>query len=255
MLLTLFIQNNVLSSQRESSYCPEKAVLVEADPGDLQIVCNEDNVGAIPEGKTIEEERVLNVIKITKHPEFSPGNDKESRSNKKGPFAGYDISVYHVDDADFFLEEEKVWPACLPKLDSALKNEGSDRTKDFFAGWMDPEPSYRSRDSLTVEKQISNYFLPRETQVEKVKCADPQWMNSNTYYPPGTICYKDPTEGSCFQNGNSGSSVMTHFKATEKDGSTVDAFAYTGPLSMHKGCDQVSGKKTLDCVCHSLSGM
>ena len=210
-------------------------MLVEADPGDLQIVCNQHNVDAIPEGITEEEERVLDIIRITNYPEFTPGNDNDLRSNKKGPFAGYDISVYHVDDTNFFLEEEKVWPACLPKLDSASQKYKSDRTKDFFAGWMDPEPSYRSTGSLSLERQKSNYFLPRETQVQKTKCADPQWMSSNTYYPPGTICYKDPTEGSCFQNGNSGSSVMTHFKTTEEE----DAYAFVGPLSMHKGCDQV----------------
>ena len=38
----------------------------------------------------------------------------------------------------------------------------------------------------------------------------------------------------CPQFGNSGSSVMTHFT---EDGESRYAFA--GPLSMHKGCDQV----------------
>ena len=37
-----------------------------------------------------------------------------------------------------------------------------------------------------------------------------------------------------FQFGNSGSSVMTHFT---EDGES--RFAFAGPLSMHKGCDQV----------------
>ena len=35
---------------------------------------------------------------------------------------------------------------------------------------------------------------------------------------------------------NSGSSVMTYFKANGRD----EAYAFTGPLSMHKGCDKAS---------------
>ena len=100
---------------------------------------------------------------------------------------------------------------------------------------MDPEPTYRVRGTSRVATHKTNYFLPRKTKVQKVRCADPMWMNSNTYYPPATICYKDPTESSCFQNGNSGSSVMTHFNVSENE----TAYAFTGPLSMHKGCDQV----------------
>ena len=37
-------------------------------------------------------------------------------------------------------------------------------------------------------------------------------MNSTSFYPARTVCYRDPSEGSCFQHGNSGSSVMTFFK-------------------------------------------
>ena len=37
-------------------------------------------------------------------------------------------------------------------------------------------------------------------------------MNSTSFYPARTVCFRDPSEGSCFQHGNSGSSVMTFFK-------------------------------------------
>ena len=205
-------------------------MLEEADPGDLQIVCNEYNVDTIPEEDTLEQEKVLEILKITNHPGYNPGTEEDFGPYIKGPFTGSDISVYHVNDANLTLEEGSFWPACLPRLESS--------SEDIFAGWMDPEPTYRVRGSSRVATLKTNYFLPRKSQVRKVSCADPTWMNSHTYYPPATICYKDPTESSCFQNGNSGSSVMTHFKASE-NGSDVDAYAFTGPLSMHKGCDQV----------------
>lgn len=105
---------------------------------------------------------------------------------------------------------------------------------DFFAGWIDPEPLYKTSES-TLEAFRHSYFIPRKVEVSNVPCADPDWMKSDTYYPPGTICYKDPTEGSCFRFGNSGSSVMTNFK----DEGGTDRYAFAGPLSMHKGCDQV----------------
>ena len=67
--------------------------MVEADPGDLQIVCNAYNVDTIPEVETEEEEQVLNVLEITKHPGYSPGTEEDFGPNIKGPFNGYDISV------------------------------------------------------------------------------------------------------------------------------------------------------------------
>ena len=230
-------------------------MLVEADPGDLQIVCNAYNVDTIPEVETEEEEQVLNVLEITKHPGYSPGTEEDFGSNIKGPFNGYDISVYQVDDTNLQLEEGKLWPACLPRLEEESSSnltpgpvsvpvktpKSSSLELDFFAGWMDPEPAYRAVGTDKLANRIIDYFYPRKTLVQKVSCADPKWMRSNTYYPPATVCYKDPSESSCFQNGNSGSSVMTHFKAKVDETSfvTVDAFAFTGPLSMHKGCDQV----------------
>ena len=27
------------------------------------------------------------------------------------------------------------------------------------------------------------------------KCEDPEWMGSDTYYPKGTVCYRDPSAG------------------------------------------------------------
>ena len=239
----------VTSCRNNSVYCPPDAQLVKAGPEDLQIVCNEYNIDTIPEVVTTEKEQVLEVLRITQHPEYSPGTRDDFGANKKGPFAGFDISIYHVNDTNLYLEEGELWPACLPRLEepstdqaSAMteSSKGTEEQKDFFAGWMDPEPVYRQASNQRVANRFLNYFLPRETQVQKVECRDPTWMRSKTYYPPATICYKDPSESSCFQNGNSGSSVMIQLKSDYvNETSYVDAYAFTGPLSMHKGCDQV----------------
>ena len=68
-------------------------------------------------------------------------------------------------------------------------------------------------------------------------CKDPEWMKTTlsngqgTFYPAATECYRDPTISSCFLFGNSGSGVLRKF--------TADKYAFTGPLSMSKSCDQI----------------
>ena len=71
-------------------------------------------------------------------------------------------------------------------------------------------------------------------QVEKIECKDPEWMKTNTFYPAGTECYRDPSQSSCFLFGNSGSGAL---RTITKDGEK--RYAFTGPLSMTKSCDSV----------------
>ena len=206
---------------------------MEADPEDLQIVCRVYNVGPVPESETDENEIVLTVTQIANHPEYQAGSTllDTGSGTTRGPFTGYDISVYHVNDAKLQLQQGVLWPACLPRL------EGSEDPKsDFFAGWKDQEPLHKLDPDVRVSAITNNDYYPRAVQVKNVTCADPAWMNSSTFYPARTLCYKDPSEASCFQHGNSGSSVMTYFKANGQD----ESYAFTGPLSMHKGCDKAS---------------
>ena len=107
-----------------------------AEVTDIQIVCSQYNVDAIPESFTEENERILKVTKITNHPNYSPGTEEDRNANLKGPYAGSDISVYHVDDTEFRMKEGEVWPACLPREDGPATAGAS---RDFFAGWLDPE--------------------------------------------------------------------------------------------------------------------
>ena len=59
-------------------------------------------------------------------------------------------------------------------------------------------------------------------------------MKTSTFYPAGTECYRDPTQGSCFSFGNSGSGAL---RKTTIDGE--ERFSFAGPLSMTKSCDSV----------------
>ena len=71
-------------------------------------------------------------------------------------------------------------------------------------------------------------------QVEKVECKDPDWMKTDTFYPGSTECYRDPTQGSCFSFGNSGSGAL---RKTTIDGE--ERYSFAGPLSMTKSCDSI----------------
>ena len=70
-------------------------------------------------------------------------------------------------------------------------------------------------------------------------CSDPGWMESNTFYPAGTTCYRDPSCLTCVMFGNSGSGVVRS-NGTAGDATTDDRFSYVGPMSLYKGCDRVN---------------
>ena len=84
-------------------------------------------------------------------------------------------------------------------------------------------------------------------KVEEVACKDPSWMRTttwiqesgttkDTFYPRATKCYRDPTHSSCFLFGNSGSGVVRPITPEEAN---ITQYAYTGPLSMSKSCDNI----------------
>lgn len=119
-----------------------------------------------------------------------------------------------------------MYPACLPK-------QTYDSDRGIFAAWSDPEPVYRINNKTSLELYTLNYFYPRQVIMKEVNCTDPSWMKSNTYYPPGTVCYRDPSYASCVQFGNSGAGIVRKFDNVNG----TDIFSLTGLLSMSKGCD------------------
>ena len=196
---------------------------MEAQPEDLQIICGEHSIITEPDFFSPEQEIVLTIEKITNHPKFS-------LEEGRGPIEGYDIAVYHVDDTNLRLKEESIWPACLPRA-------GQNYQKFVYAGWADPEPLYRRRNNNeTIGQYKFNNYYPNQIRLVKSGCKDPDWMvGSNTYYPPGTACYRDPSTASCFEFGTSGSGIVGRFH----EAGTRQRFSYLGPLSMYKGCDRM----------------
>ena len=102
---------------------------------------------------------------------------------------------------------ENIWPICHPKNDEEhVSNKG------FVAGWFDSPPIEQESASVADAKNaqfLSNTllrtaeqlpFFSRVSGVEKLdRCEDPSTQKNpdgsrvNTYYPPGTVCYVDPS--------------------------------------------------------------
>ena len=186
----------------------------------MQIVCGEFSLLKQPEIFSDENEAVLEIKKIINHEDYDPGQPGKER---RGPYRGSDIAVYKVDGNKLALNKKELYPACLPRLSVAYEKEPG-----IFSGWVDPEPIHRVNKRKRLKNYIENYLEPRDTQMEEMQCKDPAWMGSNSYYPPGTVCYRDPSLASCSIFGNSGSSVVRKIK-------TTDRYSWIGPLSMSKG--------------------
>ena len=227
-----------------SSYCGRGPGLRPAEPSELNIVCSEDSLAIQPEQVSPEEELVLKIREIINYPGYQQGTSKDMGANPKGPYAGGDIAVYKITPeskkrAKKRMKDGTLTPACLPQ-------KSYTRKRGIFAGWLDQEPFFRvSTNNLKgyeraylkirqVEVGLKFILHNLADQVENVRCKDPDWMQTNTFFPKGTECYRDPSQGSCFTFGNSGSGVLRNIAPYRP---IKYKYAFTGPLSMTKSCD------------------
>ena len=215
-----------------NDFCGTNPSLQEANPRDLQIVCNIRSQKVVPQGIGYPNATILNIKEIRNHPNYMALS--KSSEGEGGPIAGYDISVYIVYDNNLAsrMNTSSIWPACLPRAEAAYMSGN----RGILAGWNEPQPTYLEA-SNTIESYNIENFVIREALLEKQDfCADPKWMRSNTYYPLGTLCYEDAAWASSVQFGTSGSGLVRPF--TTADGNQI-RYSWVGPLSLSKGSDRV----------------
>jgi hypothetical protein len=215
-------------SCRESPFCGSEPTLQLAKPEDLQIVCNLASQEVEPTNLNNNDRVFLNILEIRNHPGYKPLNATDSSS---GPIGGNDISVYIVDDAKLKLNKDTVWPACLPKAEEAY----IPGNKGILAGWIDPLPTYLYFPEISLGEYSNGNLWQREALLERVACADPDWMKSNTFYPSGTVCYTDLAWAGAVQFGVSGSGIVRPFSS----GGEI-RYSWAGVLSLSKGSDRVA---------------
>ena len=215
--------NNFASCRSTSSYCGTDGRLRLAAAEDLLLVCGEWSTAEEPELYSREEEVVLPVTKVINHPLYSA---------ELGPGEGYDIAVYHADNTKLSqwdtVQEGVLYPACLPQ-----KSDIAVGTRGIFAAWKDPIPLYVYYNfdfDTTVKNYRANELIMHHTRMDIVKCKDPDWMGSDTFYPRGVFCARDPSCESCLDTGDSGSGLVM--------GLGRQAYSWVGTLSFTRGCNR-----------------
>ena len=210
-----------LFSCRDSDFCGVSPKLSLAAPSDLQIACNITNTELVPKGISPLTSTLLSILKIINH---------EKYDQSIGPIGGYDVSVYVVNDTNFKMNPDFVWPACLPQPQETYipGNRG------ILSGWIEPIPTYVYDSYKTISSYVNDNLRERQALYEMVNCKDPKWMKSNTYYPPGTVCYNDVAFASSVQFGVSGTGIVRPFQG--KDQASI-RYSWAGPLSLSKGSD------------------
>ena len=186
--------------------CPGNPRIEMARPEEVKIVCGEHSLLYGPPSTLTTRQVTLPVSQIVNHPDFKIGVNGGS---KEGPYSGSDLAIYKVHLNSVLkakMERQRLWPACLPKPESSYTG-----TRGLFAGWDAPGMRNRTqKPSYTIQEYIDSH-LPNQVQLEAVPCQDPAWMDSNTFYPAGTHCFRDPTFFSCPDYGNAGSGVLRKF--------------------------------------------
>ena len=194
------------------------------------MVCGSRSIAEVPEQLTVEDEVVLTVHKFTNHPQYN---------SSKGPEGGYDVAVYHVDDTPLKAPgvvslASGIWPACFPKEEYVPGLPG------LISAWRDPTPvyfSYNNADQTAYSYRLGNLEMKQARMDLMEECQDPSWMGSNSFYPRGVICAKDPSASSCLHFGNSGSGLLLPFAGWVGG---PQRYSWAGSLSMYRGCDQAT---------------
>jgi len=222
------ILEGIESCRSDQAKCGQNALVSDLKPGEVDILCGEWELGAVP--MSVSEERYninLQLEEIVVH---------EKYNKKLGPSGGNDIAIFKVNDKLMKNAlSKRIYPACLPNSYRAKPQVG------ILSGWA-PPPSfyYIEKNSQSLVQHYGDLFKQFHYKMEIQKsCEDPNRFKiygrdilypSNTSYPSGTICAKE-SERHCFSGGDSGSPLMV------ADLSVSSRYYIEGIHSFLKGCE------------------
>ena len=217
---------------QDRNRCGTQPVGVEMVGGEVDILCGEWETGSAPQNNSMEEFNIaLPIQKIVRHPNFQP---------ETGERKGYDLAIFMVDDHDLKRgSRQMVRPICLPPPGRKPPTTG------VQAGWSRaPPPDFLERYGQGFLPLYTDLFKMWHYNLEIQKtCVDPNFNKAfnlpynfptDTYYPPGLMCAKDFTRGTCFTPGDSGSTLMA------REETRPQRYYMEGLLSFIKNCDALA---------------
>ena len=202
------------SCSSDIAQCGTAPMVADMLAWDADILCGEWQTGITPREVSGELYNVrLNIIQIVKNPGFDA---------TQGPIGGNDIAVFKT--ADKVVGDRKMLKAaCLPPHSTERATLG------IHSGWANaPEFHWLEENGPALTECYFDFFKQWHYHMDiQGKCQDsrvspviekPHVYESDSYYPPGTICAKDMFHKACFSTGESGSPLMANRLFTGLDG-------------------------------------
>ena len=185
---------------------PQTVVMTGAE---AEVICGEwDTATDTEEDYNV----ILPIEKITVHPNFNI-----SRGELNSQFVTDDIATIHVSDENFEQQSQthNIYPACLPTqplpdTDAVIHA--------IHSGWSKAPPlEYVTNIAPGHLKHYGDFFKQWHYSMNITNCEDPKTYyrtgaevkyQTNSYYPPGTVCAVERAAEFCPTSGESGSPLM-----------------------------------------------
>ena len=203
---------------------------------DAEVICGEFETGEFTFGESGEAWNIILEIKsISVHPDYDI-----TRGEKNSQYVKADIAIIKVNEDLKDQEILRLTPACLPKPHNSKYG--------IHAGWSSPPPLKFIQETLPYHEEFyRDFFKMWHYKMSLTECQDPTqylsessagvWQsskltyNTNSFYPPGTICAREKNFQFCPTSGESGSPLMVE----GDDG----RFSVVGVNSFTKGCSLI----------------
>ena len=242
--------------------CGDNPRVVEMTGHDVEVICGEWEIGNIPREKSGEKYNlVLAIEEIRRHPGFKIDQNVLRTNYLQDDLAAIMVKVYDMmntgyvrctlytmssysllqvtDEAAKSFLKRRINPTCLPP--DGNNRDGHQAKKGIYSGWSNPPPfHYVQSNSPLAAPYYRDFSKQWHYKMDIVQCKDPTFPfnisliledpNTDTFYPPGTICAKEVNNQVCPTSGESGSPLMTQ----ENDG--FKKITTEGILSFIKGC-------------------
>ena len=223
----------------DSAQCGVKPGVEVMTGQDAEVICGEFETGGNFTAEESGEEYniVLKIKSISVHPDYNI-----TRGVNNSQYVVNDMATLHLEENLSEREISQLTPVCLPQ-------PHNDKFS-LHAGWSAPPPQEYIEDYRPLFKPFLRDFRKlHHYNLSLIRCQDPQQYfdkngatginivdQTDSFYPPGTICAREKNLEFCPSSGESGSPLMVQ----DQQG----RFSSLGVNSFLKGCSSFSFTST-----------